>query len=476
MSRGPAVPALREAIEHAVRAADRCGESQWAAARIEIPACDVLATLDAELDAERFYWERPAADFGLAAGGCAIAIETRGARRFETAAALARGLFERVHVAGPPAPFATGPLLVGGFAFAATSAESAGPTWREFPPGRLVLPERTFARVGEEGWCTVLQPVAPGAAPEDALGGLTDRIERATRQARTSLEGRGRFAPSAEAGNPAFEAIADRAHDSFREGVRDALHAIHAGDLEKVVLARSVRLRSDGCFDAISLLSTLRAIHPSCASFAVLRGDVAFLGATPERLVRLENGRVETAALAGSAPRGRSPEEDARLARALAESKKEQSEHAIVVRALRQELAPLCDALRGPESPRVLQLEGIQHLETPLEGRLRAPTSILELVARLHPSPAVAGAPKAEALAWLEEREALERGWYAGPVGFADPGGGGEFGVALRSALLRGGEARLFAGAGIVDGSDPDAELRETRLKLRALLAPLLEI
>ena len=224
------------------------------------------------------------------------------------------------------------------------------------------------------------------------------------------------------------------------------------------------------------VLDTLRRVHPSCASFAVGRPGATFLGAAPERLVQLDGRRVETAALAGSARRGRNPEEDARLARELCESKKEQAEHAVVVRALREALSESCDEIAAPEAPRLLRLEGIQHLETPLVGTLRDEASVLELAGRLHPTPAVAGAPQQAALAWIAQREELERGWYAGAIGVVRHDGGGEFCVALRSALLCGENAHLFAGAGIVAGSDPDAELRETRLKLRAMLGALVEL
>jgi isochorismate synthase len=192
--------------------------------------------------------------------------------------------------------------------------------------------------------------------------------------------------------------------------------------------------------------------------------------------MRLAEGRVETASVAGSAARGRSPEEDLELGRRLRESKKEQTEHAFVVRALCDALAPHCDPLEVRESPRLMRLQDIQHLETPIAGRLRARRSILELLGSVHPTPAIAGAPREAALEWLRRNENLDRGWYSGPIGFVDSEGGGEFYAALRSAVLRGGEAQLFAGAGVVNGSDPEAELCETRLKLRAMLTPLMEI
>ena len=273
-----------------------------------------------------------------------------------------------------------------------------------------------------------------------------------------------------------FRADAERSHADYCARVDAALHDIAAGDIEKVVLARAVRLRRESPLDAAALLRDLRAAYPTCTNFAVAHADGVFLGATPEHLVRLDGNRVATAAVAGSAPRGRDPVDDERLGRELLESKKEQAEHSVVVRALREGLAPCCADLDVPESPRLLRLGEIQHLETPIRGTLRNGETILGLVERLHPTPAVGGAPREAARAWIARNENLDRGWYAGPVGFVDAEGGGDFCVALRSALIRGEEARLYAGAGIVAGSLPPAELRETRLKLRAMLSPLLKI
>jgi len=218
------------------------------------------------------------------------------------------------------------------------------------------------------------------------------------------------------------------------------------------------------------------------------RGEATWLGASPERLVRLHAADVRTGALAGSAPRGRTPEDDARLGEALRASEKERAEHAAVVQAIRGALDGVCGELDGPETPGLMKIEGIQHLETPLRGQLLPDalptTGVLELLARLHPTPAVGGLPRLAALDWIRRFEGLERGWYAGPVGFVDASGGGEFWVSLRSGLIRNPEAhapaaahaRLFGGAGIVQGSVPARELAETRLKLRAMLAPLTEI
>jgi isochorismate synthase len=349
---------------------------------------------------------------------------------------------------------------VGGFAFDDRAADAG--RWLGFPAARLVLPGRLVVRRRERGaaW------LACASAPSEDPGPLLPQPPKAG-------------VPGAE---PLFTLRPDRPLEHYRAGVRAALAAIEGGTLEKVVLARSCSVSASGAlasgFEPGHLLSALRPLHPDCTLFAVRFAGATLVGATPELLVQLEGDRVETAALAGSAPRGRSPREDRALARALRESKKEQEEHAIVVRALRDALTGCCDELSFPEAPGLLATEGIQHLHTPLRGRLarRTATGILDLVSRLHPTPAVGGAPRQAALAWLRAHEGLDRGWYAGGVGFVDAAGEGAFAVPLRAALLRGGDAVLFAGAGIVRGSRPEAELAETRLKLRAVLGPLLEI
>jgi isochorismate synthase len=467
---------LRAAVAAAATAAKREARPHWAVLRARVAPRDCLELFGNAGDDDRFYWERPDAGFSLAAMGTTHVIEASGGGRFRDAARDARETFAAIHLAGDSGPARAGALLLGGFAFSETPAES--PLWHGFPSCRLALPEVLFAREGDDMWCSVAGRIDPGADPEREVSTLLARM-RAHRDAPGRAVANAVDRATAAAGEreaPTFAASADRPHADYRARVSAALRDIAGGDLEKVVLARSMHLRRNAPLDAGALLGDLRGIYPTCTSFAVGRRGGVFLGATPEQLVRLANGRVETAAVAGSAPRGRNPAEDARLGRELCESKKEQAEHAIVVRALREALTGCCDDLDIPEAPRLLRLGEIQHLETPIAGILRNGQSILELVERMHPTPAVGGAPREAALAWIARGEDLERGWYAGPVGFVDADGGGEFCVALRSAVLRGDEAHLFAGAGIVDGSRPEAELLETRLKLRAMLAPLLEI
>jgi isochorismate synthase len=289
-----------------------------------------------------------------------------------------------------------------------------------------------------------------------------------------------------------YRVLADRPHDVFRAQVAEAVAGIRDAELEKVVLARSLEVQHPGRFDLPGFLHRLRGIYPHCTILGFGDGDDTLVAATPELLVVRDDDEVRACALAGTERRGRTPEEDEALGLALLEDKKNLAEHAAVERALRAALESICEALEAPAHPELMRIEGIQHLATPMRGRLvdtgESTPDVLDLVDRIHPTPAVSGAPAAAAREWIAEKEGLDRGWYAGPVGWMDRQGGGEFWLALRSGLVRNPErgasrratpwarARLYAGAGIVGGSQPDNELRETRIKLRALLAPLTEI
>jgi isochorismate synthase len=203
-----------------------------------------------------------------------------------------------------------------------------------------------------------------------------------------------------------------------------------------------------------------------------------FLGASPERLVRLHGGLLATSCLAGSIGRGADADADQALGARLLSSAKDLTEHAVVSEMLAESLAPICESLEVAPQPGLLRLSNVQHLYTPIHGTLALRPDgtrpcILDLVARLHPTPAVGGYPRSEALALIRRLEQLDRGWYAGPVGWLDHYGEGEFAVAIRSALLRAGEANLFAGCGIVGNSDPESEYRESCLKLKAMLGAL---
>lgn len=498
--------ALETAAREALVRVKAGGRARFLAWVVPLPELGVEAGLRAFAWAgtrDRVYWERVDHDELHVAWGSLDEVEAESAERYACVRAWQRDVLSRIDRAGAPRA-ATRPLLFGGFAFG--ERPSAEPDWKAFPAARFVLPEGLIERVGDSADCVLLARVEPNASPAALAGELLERLagvrgaigegqDAAARADAERLDARcaaGRD-EAAQVG-PEYRVRSDRSHARFRGQVREALAEIASGRLAKAVLARSLAVEHDGCFDVPAFLARLRGLYPTCTLAAVGRGTDTFLAATPETLVRVEGACVETAALAGSAPRGRTPEEDRALGEGLLASAKDRAEHAHVVEAIRAALAPRCTRLTAPGSPRLRPLFGIQHLETPIAGELAASPAaaeggvndILALVEALHPTPAVAGAPTRAAADWLARHEGLERGWYAAPIGWLDAAGGGAFCVALRSALIRNGvgpmgesgasRARLFAGAGIVAGSDPELELVETRIKLRALLAPLTEI
>ncbi len=416
---------------------------------------------------ERFYWERPADDVAFAGIGAAWAVESAS----PTVAGRAwRALLDGAVIAAAAegagrdaADSMAGPLLVGGFAF--DPARPATTLWDGYPAGRLILPRLTLVTRGATSIVTVNAIVSSGHGKD---------MERMIRDAEDL------FAHTAEA-RVASESVRDGdlcvddviPHAAWEALVADGAHMCRDGALRKVVLARAARVRSREPLDTVAALRYARGAYPNAYTFAVAHGDRTFIGATPERLARLHDGMADVSCLAGSSARGMTPEEDQVRGAVLLASAKDRVEHAVVVDVVRDALAGVCPDLRVPAAPRLLRLLNVQHLYTSVTGRVAAGTDMLDLVARLHPTPAVGGQPRASALDYIRAREGLDRGWYAAPVGWLDRHGEGEFVVALRSALVRGDEATLFAGCGIVADSCPAAEYDETRLKLRPMLAAL---
>jgi len=257
--------------------------------------------------------------------------------------------------------------------------------------------------------------------------------------------------------------------NAYVASVAEARERIRAGALEKVVLARMLIAQSDHEFDRRALLARLRAAEPDAFTFAA----GGFIGASPELLVARDGDRVHARPLAGTIARRSDPGEDEAAAAGLLESKKDRAEHALVVEAVRSALAPACTTLEVGPDPHTLATSKVWHLATDVRGTLRAPLDALSLAALLHPTPAVCGTPREAARAAIRDLEQIERALYAGMVGWVDARGDGEWAVVLRCAEMQGRIALLFAGAGIVADSDPEAELAETDAKFRSMLEAL---
>lgn len=391
-----------------------------------------------------FLWEHPARGEAMLGVGVAREILTRGPERFAAASAAARRVFDAIDC--DEATRAT-LRVVGGFAF---SDESSETVW---PAARLVLPRwlwirragtTTLTEIGDAGDST--RPAAPAAA----AGAPTETLRL--------------HAPPVD----------PTARARWAERVARVQARIAAGTLEKAVLARRRRLVADAPIDPAVLVARARATRPTCFNVWIREhGGTSLVASTPELLVRRAGLDVTASALAGSAARGRDAEADALAGAELLACAKNAHEHAIVVDAVRAALATVADDVTASASPALLSLPEVHHLATVVTGRLRGPASVLDVGGVLHPTPAVCGAPRMPARALIEHEEP-ERGWYTGALGWMDADGDGELAVSLRSALVAERELTLWAGAGIVAGSDADAELAETEAKMRALVTPFL--
>ncbi|WP_445222795.1 isochorismate synthase (plasmid) [Bradyrhizobium sp. Pa8] len=399
-------------------------------------------------------WAVPRRELALLELGCAHEFRGRAGAPWAAIQQQWQRLMEGAVIHGDHRP-----VLCGGFAFDRLCPRRS--RWRDFPMAALTLARFCLFRRGSATRLVINTLVT---ATSDCAALANGAVANWAR-----IVSRRSPAPRVAALREPLEP--DIAADTWKRKVAAAIERIRAGAMDKVVLARTRTVPLTVSVEDI--LSSLSETHPDAYLFAFARHDACFLGASPERLIEFSDGRLSTWALAGSAPRSAVPTEDTRLGVELLRSTKDRHEHALVVHELRSVLIRYCRRLQIAEEPRLCKLPHVQHLITPIEGQAHDGLQLLAVIEQLHPSPAVGGLPRAGALAYIREQEELDRGWYAGPVGWIDDRGEGEFAVALRSALLRGGCAALFAGCGIVDDSSPDDEYRETEVKMRTMASAL---
>ncbi len=471
-SRGATLPtAERERLERRLHEAIRRARSSGAEA---LAALTVAADAGLDPSAAAFASRRPGEPWfcfeqperggsAIAALGGARELHATGPERFKRVAAAWRRLAASA-VSGPvDGPPGTGLIALGGFAFAPGGA--AGRVWAGFSSASLTVPELSLARRDGE----VRLTLAACATPDDTVEELLERLERRLGELRTlaSLP----LLDPAPTGR--YEVFSTLPPGHYEEAVARAVERIRAGRLEKVVLAREVEVHAPVAHDPGAVLGILREAFPSCYVFCVGRGDAAFLGASPELLVRREGQRASTVALAGSTRRSADPAVDDHLGEQLLRSEKDREEQAIVARRIERTLKPHSVWVTRAPDPVLVRMANIQHLATPIRAQLARPMGAVDLAGLLHPTPAVGGEPFAAAQGLIPALEGLDRGWYAGPVGWTDASEDGELCVSLRCALLRGPVAHCYAGVGVVRDSEPAAELAETEVKLAALLPVL---
>jgi isochorismate synthase len=434
----------------------------------EIEVADPCAAAFASrLASDRWFcWEQPDRGFALAGLGVAHEATSRGEGRFRDVAAECLDVGRDALLEEPRGlPAGAGPVWLGGFAFAPEGG--ASPTWSSLEPASLVLPEVSICRSGERAYLTVNGFTQPGEGSARLQGRLAARLASLRMEEPLPL-----LDPHPTARATIRSALPPR---EFEGAVEAATARIAAGEMSKVVLAREVIVSAAAAHDSAAVFGAMREQFPACFCFCAGTPEAAFIGASPELLVRRAGASVSTVALAGSTRRSSDPAVDDHLGEQLLRSDKNRREQRIVSERIVRALRPHAVWVEAAAEPEIVKVANIQHLATPVIAQLAEPRSAIEMAGLLHPTPAVGGEPWPAAAGAIAELENMDRGWYAAPVGWMDATEDGEFCVALRSALLRDREAHLFAGVGVVAGSDPDAELAETEVKLGALLPLLAE-
>jgi isochorismate synthase len=500
---GRAVRQLRTAADAAAQRARSLGWPVLAWTSVGIPPLDPLDFVERSAAPDPLLWARPDDRLCLAGVGSAWEFSASGEERFTEAEAAWRSVLDQA-VGEPPATgdqngvrapkpdSVGGPVAFYGFAFTPGMRTSGGQAsasgtpggwisqpWMGYPDALIVIPRVVVSQRGGETRL-ILAAMVDGRgrfaaeAYERALANVASAVGSGAPVSSATPHRRTMRADTVEPPLPPGLTLTDEfpPAERWKESVRATASAVRTGRLRKAVLARGIRVRARH-LDPTAALRRLRADYASCTLFAFARGGRWFLGATPERLVRVRNGEADIAAVAGTAPRGRTVAEDRRFGEMLLASPKDRLEHAIVVEALRESLAGVCTAIDAEGAPCLLTVRNAHHLYTPLRFALRDHQTVLALTGRLHPTPAVGGAPLTDALRWIRDHEGWDRGWYAGPVGWIGRAGDGEAAVAIRCALVHDTEALLFGGCGIVADSDPDQEYVESDLKLRPVAAAL---
>lgn len=412
----------------------------------------------------RYYWENKRDEISLAGRGTAIELTAWGEKRFETIQNHAEELFAGSILFNDEEPLAS-PRLFGGFAFREDFVPDK--TWWDFTPAHFVLPHYQLLSVRGQTWLTINASIPQNEDPKS----IQDELRRALQAKISELQARSRIHKNEI--QDAIQINYPLPYDIWRSNIANATQRIRDGELKKVVLARIAEARFDHRVNVLAVLQYLAEVYPDTYRFLFEpRPFHAFYGATPELLVKVSSNTLETMALAGSIGRGSTPEMDEIYAQQLLSSVKDRHEHQLVVDEIRRRLIPLTSDLNIADTG-IMRLSNIQHIHTPIQGKLKHGKGVLPIVAALHPTPALGGDPRELAMTLISELETVPRGWYGAPIGWIDRHMDGQFGVGIRSAVVQDKRVWMYAGVGIVAASDPQKEWDETELKFRPMLNAL---
>lgn len=470
LSQTPTESALMTFLEGCRLNAIKKSHPQLVSISVASENLDPLAVLESiyEPGEPHFYVERPSEGVALAGAEIAVRSSPKHEDRFVSSNTFIKDILDNAIAIGDASLPFFGPHFFCGFTFFDRVDETEA-----FPSATVFVPSwQISVRNGE---CVATANALVSADSDVKV--LAKRIWKANTKFRSidysSIEvvPEDRIRPEWRIDDVSESGV----KEGFRDAIEKAIEGIEAGFFEKIVLARAQDLRANQRFHPLEILNALRDRYPDCYSFSFANGKgQSFIGASPECLVRVENGKISTDALAGSAPRGASAMEDARYGNQLLKSPKDRHEQKVVLDSICRRLHTMGVETDTSARPQLKRLSNVQHLYNEIHGRVPEGLNLIDFVAQLHPSPAVGGSPRSEACSSIPKYESFDRGLYAGPIGWVNSRMEGEFFVSIRSALVEADSARLFAGVGIVKGSVVEKEIQETDLKFKALLENLL--
>ena len=446
-------------------------QKKYFAVSFSIQPIDVLAAIEQSRSKYSFqyYWEKPTDKFSIAAGGELERIVSKGSTRFRASSTQGKTLLNTVHHFKALNHSNAVVHLFGGFSF---FDENNSETWQSFKSASFTLPEWTIIC---EGKTCVLTACIPINDLND-LGSVKQRFEETLINLEPIYNVQEYHVSENQNERSLNHLVSDQHldHVHWVETIERAKDHIYAGNFSKVVLARELVIKPEEPVQDTYILNRLRHQYPDCYSFLVRNNDEAsFIGSTPERLASFNSNFVLTEGLAGSISRGKTASEDAKMEYDLLHSSKDIHEQAIVLEAIKERLEPFSKEINHPNSPAIKKLSNVQHLYTPIRATMKDGISRTEVLKNLHPTPAVGGFPRNEAVEFIKKHENFDRGWYAAPVGWINASGNGEFIVGIRSGLITKEKVRFFAGCGIVQDSDPEKEWEETNMKFIPMLSAL---
>ncbi|MGN1401194.1 MAG: isochorismate synthase MenF [Bacillus sp. (in: firmicutes)] len=408
---------------------------------------------------ERMYWQAQDCSTVLVGLGNEVSYSFSGMERYSQLETAWKIILADAVIHRETNIPATGPLLFGGFSFDHLKGQTSA--WNRFGDSLFYLPRYLLTCQQDDVYMTTNVFCHPG----DSIDRIIGMIERGQHLLRVPGD-------MQQDHNPVTD-MREQEPERWKSTVADAIEMLKATSMDKIVLARELRLSFKNRIQSEEVLRRLREAQKTSFLFCLESGNDCFIGASPERLVKKDRDEVLSTCLAGSIARGKTDSEDQSLGTMLMTDPKNRMEHQYVVGMIKESLESVCSEVHVPDHPVLMKTKHIQHLYTPVNAKSGNGVSIMALVEKLHPTPALGGLPREESLRWIRENENMDRGFYAGPIGWTDSYENGEFAVAIRSALIQENEASLYAGCGIVEESSTEEEYNETWIKFKPMLHAL---